>query len=1140
MPFLYAISCPSGMEKRNSSMDVRGVSHGTALRLPAQMRKAMRLLTFFIFAASLAVSAKSSSQHVTLSGKDLPLKKVFAAVEAQTGFVFFYNQHLLANTRPVTVSVENMPLNEFLNKALKDQPLHFRLDGKTITLSRKSPDPAVLLQAVAAGFVPLADTLRTVFGTVLNEAGEPVAAASVLVKGTSKGVVTDARGLFMIKVAAGETLVISFVGYDEQEVTIKRAERLSIRLAPSSSSMKDMVITGIYQRKKESFTGSSTTYTTKELKMIGNQNVLQSLKTLDPAFAIIENNTFGSNPNRMPDVEVRGKSSIIGLTDQYGTNPNQPLFILDGFESTLTVINDISMDRVESITVLKDAAATAIYGSKAANGVIVIETKRPAAGQLKLNYNMNSSFNFADLSDYNLMNAAEKLEFERLSGYFSITEPGVAQYNDRMKEVARGVNTYWANEPLHFTVTHRHTLFAEGGDANLRYGATLSFGDNKGVMKGSSRAATNGNIRLIYRKGRLSFTNSLSIDLVNANRETVPFSQFSRANPYLRKYNALGGIDKVVEDFQYSDANFSTQRAIIYNPLYDLSNNNLDRSRSNGFTNNFEIEWRLTNDLRARGRIGINKLTTRSEIFRSPFNSEFANVDLLQQGTYNETNQQQMNYDGDFTLTYGKLLNGKHMINGVAGFRGSQVSTTSTAFAATGFLDDEFANPAFAFGYPQGSKADYQDAKRRSASFFLNTGYSYDNRYMVDATLRADGSSVFGASRQFTTIWSTGLSWNVHNEDFLRNAGYSWLNMLKLRASIGNPGNQNFDDYISMRIYRYNNENRNPFGASVILNSFPNRGLKWQQTLDRNIGVDLMVFNNRLRINADYFNKLTDPLLVNISVPSSAGTTGVQQNLGAQRTTGFTISSDYAIIRNKALIWKANLTMRQLKARFSNVGNKLDNFNKDNKSKNLNRFYDGGSPSDLWAVPSLGIDPATGWEVFLNKNNQQTFVHNYNDERVVGNSEPDLDGVIGTSVFYKGFSASLNMRYRVGGQIFMQTLYEKVENISVPGSALNQDKRALYDRWKKPGDNAKFKAISRTEKTPMSSRFVEDNNILAGESISVGYETAAAKWLRSIGASSISMRAYMNDIFRISTVVNERGIDYPFARSVSFSLGVRF
>jgi hypothetical protein len=453
-------------------------------------------------------------------------------------------------------------------------------------------------------------------------------------------------------------------------------------------------------------------------------------------------------------------------------------------------------------------------------------------------------------------------------------------------------------------------------------------------------------------------------------------------------------------------------------------------------------------------------------------------------------------------------------------------------------VDDDFSNPAFAFGYPEGKTASYQEAKRRSASFFLNTGYSYDNRYLLDATFRSDGASVFGASRQFTSIWSLGLAWNVHKEAFFRNSGS--VNSLRVRASVGNPGNQNFSDNISTRVYRYNNDNRNPFGSSVVVGTFGNSALKWQKTIDKNIGVDVELFKSRLRVNADFFDKNTDPLLVFVTMPSSSGTTSFAQNLGAQNTRGFTLTANYAVVRNRNLNWLLNLNMRQLKSRYKNMGNSLSNFNKQNKSRNLIRYYDGASPSDLWAVRSVGIDAATGREVFLNSNNQQTFVHSYDDERVVGNSEPDLDGIIGTSVSWKGFSASVNLRYRLGGQVFMQTLYEKVENISITNVSLNQDRRALYDRWQKPGDNAKFKSIYNTTSTPMSSRFVEDNNILAGEAISVGYETTTAGWLRSIHASSVSFRAYMNDIFRLSTVTNERGIDYPFARSVSFSVGVRF
>ena len=199
---------------------------------------------------------------------------------------------------------------------------------------------------------------------------------------------------------------------EKKAVRWKGEKELNITLVTEVAEMDEVVVTGIFTRKKESFTGSSATFTNKELKMIGNSNVLESLKTLDPSFAIIENNDFGSDPNHLPNIEIRGKSSIVGLTDEYETDPNQPLFILDGFESDLETINDLSMDRVQSITVLKDAAATAIYGSKAANGVVVVETKLPAMGSLRVNYNGNLQLTFADLSDYNLMNAEEKLECE--------------------------------------------------------------------------------------------------------------------------------------------------------------------------------------------------------------------------------------------------------------------------------------------------------------------------------------------------------------------------------------------------------------------------------------------------------------------------------------------------------------------------------------------------------------------------------------------------------------------------------------------------------------------------------------------------------------------------------------------------------
>ncbi|SMG10130.1 TonB-linked outer membrane protein, SusC/RagA family [Sphingobacterium psychroaquaticum] len=1104
--------------------------------------RVMRITLFLLLAGMLSVSANSYSQQITFRGKNVSFLHLVEVIRKQSGYTVFSTKNTLQSIPPQSLDVKGMDLMAFLKLVTANQPVRYQVEDKTISFfpQAKTGDAKSLATVATQQFLT---------GVVVDsETKQLLEGVTVQIKGTALSTSTNQKGQFQLpitNVTARDVIVFRYVGKKTLETVYSGQKVLNVQLEPATDAIKDVVVTGIYQRDKESFTGSSATYTVKELQMVGNQNILQSLKTLDPSFAIVDNNLFGSDPNRLPDIEIRGKSSVIGLTDEYSANPNQPLFILDGFESTLAIISDLSMDRVESITLLKDAAAAAIYGSKAANGVVVVETKRPVPGQLRVNYTLNGSVNFADLTDYNLMNAEEKLQFEYLSGFYGLLNAdgklilganlnSEANYLNRLKEVRRGVNTYWPNEPLRTALTQRHTLFAEGGDSNLRYSVSVNHGLTKGVMKGSDRQATNGNIRLLYRKGNFSVNNSLSIDNIKANKETTPFSDFSRANPYHRKYDAAGNIKMVLEDFSATRSGDDP----IYSPLYDLSNLNINQQGSQGFTNNFEMEWRVTAPLRVRGRFGLRSTTTHDEIFRSPFNTEFLGTDALERGRYSETNGKNINYDGDLSVTFGKLLGGKHMINAVAGTRMEQLTRQQSAFQVQGFIDDEFSNPNFALGYPKDQRADYSASQRRGASFFINTGYAYNQRYLMDATLRSDGSSVYGADRQFSNIWSVGLAWNAHNEAFLQK--WTWINQLRIRGSIGNPGNQNFDDYISMRIYRYNNENRNPFGASTIISNMGNRSLQWQTTLDRNVGMDLITLDNRLRFNIDYFVKSTDPLLVFVSLPTSTGVSKVAQNMGGQVTRGFTLISDYTILRGNAFNWRVNLNVRQLKAEYQNIGNQLGSFNEANRSRNLVRYYDGGSPSDLWAVRSAGIDPATGREIFINKNGEQTFVHNFQDEVIVGNSDPDLEGVIGTNLFYKGFTASINLRYRVGGQAFMQTLFEKVENISARGVALNQDKRALYDRWKQPGDEARFKAISRTEQTPMSSRFVADNNMLIGESFSLGYETTTAPWLRTIRASSVTFRAYMNDIFHVSTIKNERGLDYPFARSVSFSAGLRF
>lgn len=1096
-------------------------------------------LLCLLLVLNLNLSAKVYSQHqrLSLNLTNATFEQFIAAIKehCEVGFIYDYNSVKLM--KAITIQAQDEEVASVLDRALKGSGFYAEIENNTIII-RKAAVP----QTVKEG--------TTISGVVMDKDRNTLPGVTIVIKGTSIGTTTNLDGKFDMTLPdpVGKTLVFTFVGMESMEVAIKSVAPLTITMKTKVAEMEEVVITGIYSRKKESFTGSSQTYTSKELKMIGNTNVLQSLKTIDPSFAINENNQFGSDPNTLPDINVRGKTSVVGLSQEYDTDPNQPLFILDGFESTLATITNLSMDRVASITVLKDAAATAIYGSKAANGVVVVETKAPEAGKLQVNYNANLNLSFADLSDYNLMNSSEKLEFEKLAGFYDVLDEKGEIINDgwqqiyynRLAEIRRGVDTYWMSEPLRFATSHSHDLFIEGGDSRMRYGLGINYNKTQGVMKDSDKDVLNGNVRLIYRYNNLAFTNYVNIDYSVADREKVAFSKFSQANPYLRKLNENGEPDKVIDSYQI----ISTYN--IYNPLYDMQLNSSNTSRSFGFRNNFEVDWKIIESLRLRGRVSVSKSVSKSQVFKSPKESAFSGTKESERGSYNETNGDVLSYDADVNATFGKLIAEKHMINAVGGMQVSSSKNKSSGFTSIGYVDDRNMNPTFSTGYPENGKPAYSNSERRSASYYINAGYSYDNRYLLDANYRADGSSVFGVSNKFTTTWAVGIAWNLHNEGFLRNS--SAFDFLKLRFSIGNPGNQNFSAYMSSNMYGFSTGYTNPFGLGMTINTWGNSNLEWQKTIDQNYGVDMEFFHRRLRLNFDYFIKNTDPLLVSVTLPTSTGTGSIPTNLGKQTTTGYTIAANVVLMQKEELNWNVNVNARHLKYEYKNIGNALDKYNTQNReeeskrqvsSSSLKRYYDGGSPSDLWAVRSAGIDPTTGREIFIKKDGTQTFTFDYADEVIVGNTDPKLEGVIGTSFYWKGFSASINLRYRLGGQLFLNTLYNKVENISKEQIRYNQDKRALYDRWQKPGDHAKFKAISIDATTPMSSRFIADENTLSGESISLGYETTA-KWLQRIGASSMTIRGYMNEIFRISTVKNERGLDYPFARSISFSLGLRF
>ena len=1004
---------------------------------------------------------------------------------------------------------------------------------------------------VAPTFLTTAQTqeMRTIKGIVRDVNNQPLPGATIRIKGTSTGVVSDVDGNYTIAVPddPNTTLLVSFVGMKPQEQKIGKSTALNFILEEDATVLDQVVVNGVFERKANTFTGSVRTIGKDDLKRVGNSNVLQSLKNLDPSIMFFDNMSLGSDPNAMPEMVLRGKSSInmedVDLKATYQNDPNAPLFVLDGFETSLQKIMDLDMDRVESLTILKDASAKAIYGSKAANGVVVIETKAPEGGRLQFSYKGDFSVTMADLSDYNLMNAREKLQFETLAGvYTDKSNSAINQVrldslrNARLKGIEEGIDTYWLSVPLRTGFTHKHNLYAEGGEENIRYGIGLSYGNVQGVMKGSDRQTISGNIDLIYRSGKFQFSNKLTVDYMETNDPSVSFSEYAQANPYYKKYNEDGGIDKYL--YYYSGDGYEEK---VANPLWNASLNNYDKSDETGFTNNFIIEWFATDDLRARGKFGITKTSSSAEERLSPEHSDFDDEEEMKKGSYTHTASKSTSYEGDIAVTYGRLFGGKHMINAVGGFNFSLSKETSNGYKAIGFTEDAFGSPSFANGYPENGKSSYSESETRAASFYLNGGYAYDNRYLLDFNYRSDGASMFGTNNRFRNTWSVGIGWNLHNEAFFH--AKDWFQLLKLRASVGNPGNQNFSAYQAFTTYTFNTDMTNIFGSGLVINALGNKDLAWQETINWNAGADITTWNNRLNITFDWYKKITDPLLALITTPGSMGVKSVAMNAGQQKTTGIEVTLKVSPIYRpqERINWNISLNGTHAKARYAKIGNAFSSLNEEQKASlaGTTRYYDGGSPTAIWAVRSAGIDPATGKELFIKKDGSYSFTYDTDDEVVLGDTEPKLEGVIGTTLYYKGLSVGCYFRYTLGAQIFNESVFEKVENISSDEVYNNQDKRALYNRWSATNREAQYKGISLTQTTDKSSRFVMDENTISGESFNIGYEFTQP-FVKRMGLSVLNIQATMNDLFRCSSVKSERGIDYPFARTVSFSLSATF
>lgn len=1090
------------------------------------LKRGSKLAAIIFSMSILSVPSLLAAQDISISAKGSSLEQVLKEIRKQSGYSFFLNADLLKNAKTVTINSKNQPLRSVLDAVFETQPLDYKIDGKSILVqpkkisnstSRSVTDHKISQQEVIGGRV------------TSDSIGNYIAGATVKALPSGTTVMSDGKGVFKLNLSPGDNkIAVSYLGMQNTVVNIGSQNFIEVRMKSNQVSMEDVVVTGLFTKSKETFTGASQTFSGEELKALAPTSVLEALSMLTPGLVTVAQNREGSNPNRLPDLLVRGVTSFTN-TDQ---SVNQPLIVRDGTVVTLQDLYDMDINEIQSVTVLKDAAAAALYGAKAANGVIVIERKRIAEGKLRVAYNFISSVQMPDFSDYNLLNATQKLEYERLAGLYSSADPTTqysldSVYNERFKLIRSGVQTDWMAQPSRVGFTHDHSLRLSGGSQGTRYELSGRFAQVDGVMKGDGRDRYGFGFMLEhYAAHGLSFTNRTTYNRVNSVASPYgSFSTYIQMNPYDQILDEFGNYRKLL--------NWDKE-----NPLYEASLGSFSRNWTQLLSNDFDARWNINNNFRLTTHWNVSMNQANAEAFTSPFSAAYrSQQDLSKRGSLSEENTKALNYSGNMVLSYNKLFSGDNLLAANAGATITRADSKSSSFRGIGFYADDLAFMKFAARYPDGEKPMGIQDFNTDVSSFLNVNYSIKNRYYVDAVYQMSGSSKFGENNRYGQFWSTGLGWNLHNESFLKS---DVINLLKLRTSMGYTGKVNFASYQALTTYQYQNDLAYLNGIGAIPIAIGNPDLKWERTMNYNAGLDVSLWKRRVNLTADVYLRKTTDLLIDKSLAPSTGVTTGKDNLGEMENRGIEVRADAYAIRNDSWSWQLGANLTHNSNKILKISNALERQNEQNNSVDfgvpLPQFIEGESTTTLKVVQSGGIDAATGQEIFIKRNGERTFIFDPLDKIVVGDQTPVILGNLFTTVRYKRLSVAAYLGYRNGGYIYNSTRATKVEG-SDP--MMNADVRVFEDRWKQPGDITAYRNIADSSDPKLTTRFVEKENTLSLDRFNIGYDFSN-KIAKKIGANKLSLVMSMNDLFRLSTVRMERGTTYLYSRGVDFNVNILF
>lgn len=937
----------------------------------------LRTAFLMVLITTINFEANASAQIIKVSVRmeNATIDEMIKNVRIGTNYRFLYRVEEVNKYGKRDINLQNVSIEEFLRVALEGTKLSYEIEDDVIIIHPSKDDNKKTVEP------------RKVTGTVMDMQGNTLPGSTILIQGTSLGVVTDVNGKFTLEIPQMDSvvLVVSFVGYETRYVALGNEQKeLTIKLKEDVTEMDEVVVTGYGKVRKESFTGSSVSVSKEQLMKVSKTNVLKALQAFDPSFRIQTNNQWGSDPNALPEMYIRGRSGVgvKQLDPNYTSkgnlqnNPNLPTFIMDGFEISVQKLYDMDPSRIANITILKDAAATALYGSRAANGVVIITTVAPKPGKLNISYGLTGEVTMPDLSAYNLMNAKEKLETEVLAGAFEPYQSDVAitlekRYNAKLNNVVKGIDTYWLSLPLQTAFNHKHSLFVEGGSENLRFGVDLSYYNEDGVMKESFRDRLGAGVTLDYHLKNLQVKNQTTYNITKSKETPYgSFSNYANALPYNVYKDENGRYLEEVESWGESGT--------FPNPMYEASLNNFDKSQTEEFINNLSINWNINPYLLLKGQFSLTRQFSNSRRFLDPLSKQNTNPISdynTTSGELHTTDGNNFNWDMQATLSYNRTIN-KHNLNFLVGINQRATKTESVSAQYRGFPNGTLNSQNYAeevYEKPRSS-----ENSTRLVGFLGTLNYSYNNIYLLDASVRMDGSSEFGSDKRFAPFGSFGVGINIHNYKFMKDWGK--FDILKIRGTYGETGKVNFPSYVARTTFKILTDEWYKTGLGASLMALGNKDLTWETTKEYNIGIEIGILHDLLYLDASYYRKKTVDLINDVTIPSSTGFTTYSDNIGQIENKGFELNFRANIIREKDLFVALFANLAHNKNVILKISESLKSYNEsvdkhfkeNDESAPFLKYEEGGSLTSIFGMRSLGIDPATGNEILLKRDGGQT------------------------------------------------------------------------------------------------------------------------------------------------------------------------